>query len=84
MNQFKGLRVYCSNEVSQGNQKMNKLAQTPNLESLDQAVKKAADENHLSNAERIFLKRRLESEIRVKLAEFANEISQARRHRNRK
>lgn len=62
---------------------MNKFAQVPTLESLDQAVNRAADENDLSNAEKIFLKKKLESEIRVKLAEFANEISQARTLRNK-
>ena len=63
---------------------MNKYAQVTNLDSLDQAVNRAADENDLSNAERMFLKKKLESEIRVKLAEFANEISQARKHHNKK
>jgi len=60
---------------------MNKLAQISSLDSLDQAVNKAAHENNLSTAERMFLKRKLESEIRVKLAEFAHEISQARKLR---
>ncbi|MBT8148220.1 MAG: hypothetical protein KJN90_15280 [Gammaproteobacteria bacterium] len=63
--------------------KMNKYAQVPNLDSIDKAVKRAADENDLSNAERMFLKKKLESEIRVKLAEFANEISQARKLRDK-
>ena len=63
---------------------MNKMAQVPSLDTLDQAVNRAADENDLSHAEKMFLKRKLESEIRVKLAEFANEISQARKLRNGK
>ena len=63
---------------------MNKFSQIPNPDSLDKAVKKAADENDLSHAERMFLKKKVESEIRVKLAEFANEISQARKLRNKK
>ena len=63
---------------------MNKMAQVPSLDTLDQAVNRAADENDLSHAEKMFLKRRLESEIRVKLAEFANEISQARKLRSKK
>ena len=48
------------------------------------AVNKTADENDLSHAEKMFLKKKLESEIRVKLAEFANEISQARKLRDGK
>ena len=63
---------------------MNKIAQVPNHDSLDQAVNRAADENDFSHAEKMFLKKKLESEIRVKLAEFANEISQARKYRNKK
>jgi len=63
---------------------MNKFAQVPGLESLESAVNKAADENDLSHAEKMFLKKKLESEIRVKLAEFANEISQARKLRQEK
>ena len=63
---------------------MNKFAQVPDFDSLDQAVRRAADDNDLSSAERMFLKKKLESEIRVKLAEFANEISQARNTRNKK
>jgi hypothetical protein len=63
---------------------MNKFAQVPDFDSLDQAVNRAADENDLSHAEKMFLKKKLESEIRVKLAEFANEISQARNTRKAK
>ncbi|MCA9016141.1 MAG: hypothetical protein R3F41_11895 [Gammaproteobacteria bacterium] len=63
---------------------MSKFSQFPPLESIDQAVNKAADDNDLSHAERMFLKKKLESEIRVKLAEFANEISQARKLRDGK
>ena len=63
---------------------MNKLAQIQTEDSLDQAISKTALENDLSNTETIFLKRKLEHEIRVKLAEFANEISSARRQRHRK
>jgi hypothetical protein len=63
---------------------MNKFAQVPDFDSLDQAVNRAADENDLSHAEKMFLKKKLESEIRVKLAEFANEISQARNIRKTK
>jgi hypothetical protein len=63
---------------------MNKFAQVPGLESIESAVSKAADENDLSHAEKMFLKKKLESEIRVKLAEFANEISQARKLRHEK
>jgi hypothetical protein len=62
---------------------MNKFVPVSTFDSLDQAVNKAADENDLSQAEKMFLKRKLESEIRVKLAEFANEISQARRLREK-
>lgn len=61
---------------------MNKFSPVTTLESLDKAVNKAADENDLSHAEKMFLKKKLESEIRVKLAEFANEISQARKLRD--
>lgn len=60
---------------------MTKLAQIHSLDSLEQAVNRAAHDNNLSTAERMFLKRKLESEIRVKLAEFASEISQARKQR---
>ncbi len=60
---------------------MSKFARATSLESLDKAVSRAADENDLSHAEKMFLKEKLESEIRVKLAEFANEISQARKLR---
>ncbi len=63
---------------------MVKYTQVSSFESLDQAVNKTADENDLSHAERMFLKKKLESEIRVKLAEFANEISQARKLREGK
>ena len=63
---------------------MNKLARIQTEDSLDQAISKTAIENDLSNTETIFLKRKVENEIRVKLAEFANEISSARRSRNRK
>jgi len=63
---------------------MNKFAQVPPIDSLEKAVNKAADENDLSHAEKMFLKKKLESEIRVKLAEFANEISQARKQRKSK
>ena len=62
---------------------MNKFAQVPSLESLESAVNKAADDTDLSHAEKMFLKKKLESEIRVKLAEFANEISQARKLRHK-
>ena len=62
---------------------MNKFSRLPERDSLDQAVKKAADDNDLSHAERMFLKKKVESEIRVKLAEFANEISQARKLRDK-
>lgn len=62
---------------------MNKLAQVPAHDTLDQAFNQAAQDNRLSNAEMLFLKRKLESEIRVKLAEFANEIVQARKLREK-
>lgn len=63
---------------------MNKLAQTQTENSLDKAISKTALENDLSNTEALFLKRKVENEIRVKLAEFANEISKARVNRKSK
>ena len=60
---------------------MNKLAQIQTEDSLDQAISKTAIENDLSNTEALFLKRKVENEIRIKLAEFANEISNTRRQR---
>lgn len=64
--------------------KMNKIAPVPDLDTLDKAINRAADDQDLSNAEKMFLKRKLEGEIRVKLAKFANELSQARNLRSKK
>ena len=57
---------------------MNKLAQVSKADSLERAITETAVENDFSNSERLFLKKKMENEIRVKLAEFANEISKAR------
>lgn len=61
---------------------MNKLAGVATDDLLDQAVSKAAHEANLSNAEKMFLKERVEKEIRFKLAQFAKEISHARKQRS--
>jgi len=63
---------------------MNKLAQIQTEDSLGKAISITALENDLSNTETLFLKRKVENEIRVKLAKFANEISSARMSRTRK
>ncbi len=63
---------------------MNKLARIQTEDSLDQAISKTALENDLSNTETLFLRRKMENEIRVKLAKFANEISNVRKQRNGK
>lgn len=60
---------------------MNKSAQVQTAYSLEQEITETAVKNELSNSERLYLKKKLEHEIRVKLAEFANEISRARHER---
>ena len=63
---------------------MNKLAQIQTEDSLDQETSRTALENNLSNTETLFLKRKMEIEIRVKLAEFSSEISNVRKNRESK
>ena len=57
---------------------MNKSAQVSTAYSLDKEISETAVKNDLSNSERLYLKKKMEHEIRVKLAEFAKEISRAR------
>ncbi|MBL4821769.1 MAG: hypothetical protein JKY98_12385 [Gammaproteobacteria bacterium] len=61
---------------------MNKLAQIQTDDSLDSAVAEIAHKVDLSNTETMFLKKKMENEIRSKLAEFASEISNARKQRS--
>ena len=62
---------------------MNKLAQIQTENSIDQSSPKTSLKNDLSDPEALFLKKKMGSEIRMRLAKFANEISNARKERNR-
>ena len=63
---------------------MNKLARAQTGNSLKKALSKTAVEKDLSNTELLFLKRKMENEIRVKLAEFASEIANVRKQKENK
>lgn len=62
---------------------MNKLAQLQTDDSLEQEVKNPNHKKDLSDSEALFLKLKAEKEIRVKLAEFRTELSNARQQRKR-